>query len=127
MLRLRAKARAPDSLSVGGTANAADIGFSTARAMVGRWGNHEKVTTAELLRMPFGARLPTSYDRNGSGNLFHFRNKMHFSAGSARNHVIMQPIFEATMKSVLLLFCLVGCALGQGKANFTHSPTKTPQ
>jgi len=39
----------------------------------------------------------------------------------------MQPIFGATMKPVLLLFCLVGCALGQGKANFTHSPTKTPQ
>ena len=92
MLRLRAKARAPDSLSVGGTANAADIEFSTASAILGRWGNHEKVTTAELLRMPFGARLRTSYDSTGGGNLFHFWNKMLFSAGFAGKQVIMPPV-----------------------------------
>jgi quercetin dioxygenase-like cupin family protein len=31
------------------------------------------------------------------------------------------------MRPVLLLLCLVGCAIGQGKSSFTRSPTKTPQ
>src|SRR4051812_44580978 len=57
MFKLRAKARAPESLSVGGGASAADIWFSTTSSMVGRWGNHEKVTSEELLRMHLGAAV----------------------------------------------------------------------